>query len=455
MIACRSAEARETDSPPFSHGSWSPHVRFSSTHRRFFWTGRRDFISFFCGSGKCHLSALLSWWKSLRGGYSGSRSITSRLAAGARDLQTVKVRRQISVAWPGGGASVTVSPLLWWSPWRSSSFMEQKKKKNVYVPCFCAIDVDLLDYRWCKGTGLYDDASDWRDAHGLSLSWGFIIIKESNSPHQAMQSNIFTGGESLSSSGSGWCCFAYCGSFAGMPGWPAERFEHRRVNWWRGIFRATKQTAWAIGRSMAARVPRRRHLWLNLTGIKDKDPTFLLDAPISPSGLFGDAVNTVATRFGRQSATRRPCEVSSPPCSRVGNVGHPVPTKTGSSEAWSTRRVWRAEHPLVETGVRLAALHSPPQRDWTWGASSPPREGPEACAPRTPGVCPPGERCVKFQQRIKTPSWHPQEAVVQSPPPLLFRGAAVSSDMLRVRLLPVTFQDTAHLTSPIKAKCQN
>lgn len=54
--------------------------------------------------------------------------------------------------------------------------------------------------------------------------------------------------------------------------------------------RATKQTAHAIGRSMAAMVS-------NLTGIKDKDCAFLLDAPVSPSGLFGDAVNTVATRF--------------------------------------------------------------------------------------------------------------------------------------------------------------
>jgi hypothetical protein len=61
--------------------------------------------------------------------------------------------------------------------------------------------------------------------------------------------------------------------------------------------RATKQTARAIGRSMAAMVSTERHLWLNLTGIKDKDRAFLLDAPVSPSGLFGDAVNTVATRF--------------------------------------------------------------------------------------------------------------------------------------------------------------
>jgi len=28
--------------------------------------------------------------------------------------------------------------------------------------------------------------------------------------------------------------------------------------------------------------------WLNLTGIKEKDCLFLIDSPISPSGLFGD-----------------------------------------------------------------------------------------------------------------------------------------------------------------------
>lgn len=31
-----------------------------------------------------------------------------------------------------------------------------------------------------------------------------------------------------------------------------------------------------------------RYLWLNLTGIKEKDKAFLLDALILLSGLFGD-----------------------------------------------------------------------------------------------------------------------------------------------------------------------
>ncbi len=97
-------------------GSWSPRVRFLSALRRFFWTGRRDFIFCFWGGGKCHLSALLSWWKSLwgvtRGSYSGSRSITSRLAAGARDLQMLKLDDRYLSGGQGEGLSDGLSPSL-------------------------------------------------------------------------------------------------------------------------------------------------------------------------------------------------------------------------------------------------------------------------------------------------------------------------------------------------------
>lgn len=33
------------------------------------------------------------------------------------------------------------------------------------------------------------------------------------------------------------------------------------------------------------------HLWLNLTEIKDTDKTVFLDSPVSPTGLFGSAVD--------------------------------------------------------------------------------------------------------------------------------------------------------------------
>ncbi|ROL50609.1 hypothetical protein DPX16_23879 [Anabarilius grahami] len=61
--------------------------------------------------------------------------------------------------------------------------------------------------------------------------------------------------------------------------------------------RATKATTQAIGRSMASLVVLERHLWLNLTEIKDQDKTAFLDAPVSPSGLFGPAVEGFTERF--------------------------------------------------------------------------------------------------------------------------------------------------------------
>ncbi len=351
---------------PFSRalaGSWSPRVRFSSTHRRFFWTGRRDFISCFWGSGKCHLSALLSWWKSLRGGYLGNRSITSRLAAGARDLQTVKVRRQISVGWPGGGASATVSPLLRWSPWRGSSFIKKKKKttRAVFL-CRRSTRLSLMQRHgamwWCPRLKAFLELSRATD---LSL-------------------------------------------------------------------RATKQTARAIGRSMAAMVPRRDICGSTSRASRTKTALSSLMPPSHLPGYLAMPLTLSPLGFGRQSATRRRLWGFFPAVLKSRERRPPGPDQ--DRFLWGVkhkRRVWRAEHPLVETGVWRAALHSPPQRGRTWGASSPPRKGPEACAPRTLGVCPSWKGREKFQQRIKTSSWHPQEAVVQSPSPLVFRGAAVSS----------------------------
>ncbi|CAM4611821.1 unnamed protein product [Leuciscus chuanchicus] len=58
--------------------------------------------------------------------------------------------------------------------------------------------------------------------------------------------------------------------------------------------RATKETAKSI--FMAALVATERHLWLNLSDIKDKEKHVLLDAPVSTQGLFGDAVNSAVAK---------------------------------------------------------------------------------------------------------------------------------------------------------------
>ncbi len=61
--------------------------------------------------------------------------------------------------------------------------------------------------------------------------------------------------------------------------------------------RATKHTARSVGHPMAGSVAAEHHLWLNLTKISEKEEVFLLDAPISQSRLFGEAVSLVVGKF--------------------------------------------------------------------------------------------------------------------------------------------------------------
>lgn len=51
------------------------------------------------------------------------------------------------------------------------------------------------------------------------------------------------------------------------------------------------------GSSMAALVATVGNLWFNLLGIMERDRLFLLDAPLSPSGLYGNAVRLIVERF--------------------------------------------------------------------------------------------------------------------------------------------------------------
>lgn len=53
----------------------------------------------------------------------------------------------------------------------------------------------------------------------------------------------------------------------------------------------------AIGRTIVAIVVMKRHLWLNLLEIRDREKTFHLDALISPSGRFGTSVEMVVGNF--------------------------------------------------------------------------------------------------------------------------------------------------------------
>lgn len=105
---------------------------------------------------------------------------------------------------------------------------------------------------------------------------------------------------------------------------------------------ATKETARAIGHSMTAMVVKERHLWMNLSGIKERDKSFLLDTPLSPPGIFGDTVNTVFKDKKQAAAFQRfiPYQGQVPAAQAIGKL---------------------LISPAAERECRISSL---PQQDW-------------------------------------------------------------------------------------------
>ncbi len=106
--------------------------------------------------------------------------------------------------------------------------------------------------------------------------------------------------------------------------------------------RATKETAKAIGRSMAVLVVTERRLWLTLSRINNRDKAFLLNAPVSPSDLFGSAVNSVVHRFqeAKKQATDSP--VPSPRGWTIGFSERGVAHNRALPRCLSSRRCMRS-----------------------------------------------------------------------------------------------------------------
>ncbi len=105
-----------------------------------------------------------------------------------------------------------------------------------------------------------------------------------------------------------------------------------------------------VGRSMAASVAAECHLWLNLTEIREKEKVFLMDAPISQSGLFGEAVSAVVDKFRsaktqsaslRQFMPKRARDYSTP-SSSVSRVRKEPPSGGAQATRPSPTTVWGA-----------------------------------------------------------------------------------------------------------------
>ncbi|KAL0175067.1 hypothetical protein M9458_031035, partial [Cirrhinus mrigala] len=179
--------------------------------------------------------------------------------------------------------------------------------------------------------------------------------------------------------------------------------------------RATKETARAIGRSMAALVAAERHLWLTLSDMKEKDRVFLLDTPLSPSGVFGDAVNSVVDRYQearKQAAAFQRFLPHRHPAHGAAGGEQPQPSSSSSHR---------------ETQKQSFATRTPPHREREVRRSKPDLRvvlGPDNSGPLR--AAPSGERQGAPHYSVSVSPLCPQEAVPLTLPVL--QGAAVSSE---------------------------
>ncbi len=117
--------------------------------------------------------------------------------------------------------------------------------------------------------------------------------------------------------------------------------------------RATKVTAQSLGRAMSTLVVQERHLWLCLTDMKEQEKVQFLNAPVSQTGLFSDAVESCAQQFSAaQKQTeaikhimrrRKPAAASTPaaapqPARRRGRPPVAAPAPTPRQQPSTVRR---------------------------------------------------------------------------------------------------------------------
>ncbi|KAI2646866.1 Transposon Ty3-G Gag-Pol polyprotein [Labeo rohita] len=163
--------------------------------------------------------------------------------------------------------------------------------------------------------------------------------------------------------------------------------------------RATKETARAIGRSMAALVSAERHLWLTLSDMKEKDRVFLLDAPLSPFA------RKQAAAFQRFLPRRHPAH-------GAAATEQPRPSTSSSYR---------------EAQKQSVATRTPPHRERVVKRSS--RRGPRLSGPDSSGpprAAPSGGKRVAPQYSVSGSPLCPREIVLPILPVL--QGAAVSSE---------------------------
>ncbi len=185
--------------------------------------------------------------------------------------------------------------------------------------------------------------------------------------------------------------------------------------------RATKVTARSLGRAMSTMVVQERHLWLCLD-MKEADKARFLNAPVSQTGLFGDAVENFAQQF---SAAQKQTEA----------IRHILPRRAAAASTRppaavprSTRRWGRPPPPLPcsrRSSLQPSSAVEPAAGQPPRPSRPPPNQAAsvEASGPETDDL---GMEMFALREMVSAPLPPPEEGRAENPlflfPPLASRS---------------------------------
>ncbi|KAF4114471.1 hypothetical protein G5714_004694 [Onychostoma macrolepis] len=125
---------------------------------------------------------------------------------------------------------------------------------------------------------------------------------------------------------------------------------------------ATKRAAQAMGKAVSFMVILQRHLWLNLADLKNADHKVLLNAPVTPSGLFGDAVESIIERFAEAQKDAKAMSHVMPRCTFQQQTAR---SRSSSAPGSSQRR--NSPRPVTTAAAVTAPCQEPDVLRKVWG----------------------------------------------------------------------------------------
>ncbi len=155
--------------------------------------------------------------------------------------------------------------------------------------------------------------------------------------------------------------------------------------------RAAKVTTRSLGRAMSTMVVQERHMWLCLADMREADKARFLNAPVSQTGLFGDAVENLAQQFSAAQKQTEAIRRILPRCAAAASTRPLVVVPLSTHRRGRPPAAAAAQH----SSLQQSSKGQPPFQTWPRDGGTCSSGDGERTTP-SPGGGPGGESFVSF-----------------------------------------------------------